>query len=85
MYISILYIKQLNGTFHFVLILAVPVDKGGSVLPILHAPSASPEGDQAAARETDLQLEAEATGIQSEETPARFVWFRGKIRPGGRH
>ncbi len=23
--------KQLNGTFHFMLILAVPVDKGGSV------------------------------------------------------
>ncbi len=26
-------LKQLNGTFHFVLILATPVDKGGSVSP----------------------------------------------------
>ncbi len=36
-------LKQLNGTFYFVLILAVPVDKGGSVSPTLkfHVPSAS--------------------------------------------
>ncbi len=34
-------LKQLNGTFHFVFILAVPVDKGGSVSPNvrLHVPS----------------------------------------------
>ncbi len=27
------FLKQLYGTFHFVLFLAVPVDKGGSVSP----------------------------------------------------
>ncbi len=39
------WLKQLNGTFHFVLILAVPVDKGGSVSPNigLHVPSADLE------------------------------------------
>ncbi len=36
-------LKQLCGTFHFVLILAVLVDKGGSVSPNvrLHVPSVS--------------------------------------------
>ncbi len=36
-------LKQLSGISHFVLILAVPVDKGGSVSPNvrLHVPSAS--------------------------------------------
>ncbi len=36
-------LKQLNGTFHFLLILVVPVVKGGSVSPNvrLHVPSAS--------------------------------------------
>ncbi len=40
---TVLFLKQLNGTFHFVLILAAPVDKGGSVSPNvrLHVPSAS--------------------------------------------
>ncbi len=38
-----IYLKQLIGTFHFVLILAVPTDKGGSVSPNvrLHVDSVS--------------------------------------------
>ncbi len=37
------FLKQLNGTLHFVLILAVPVDKDSSVSPNirLYVPSAS--------------------------------------------
>ncbi len=65
-------LKQLNGTFHFVLILMVPVDKGHCVSPNvrLHVPlrftprhkeTTSAGGEPAAALETDLQLAAEAT------------------------
>ncbi len=61
-------LKQLSVTFHFVLILAVPVDKGGSVSP-RHKETTSPGEEQAAAPETDLQLAAEATWIQPEQTP----------------
>ncbi len=55
---------------HFVLILVVPLDKGGSVSPnitcSLHftphrKETTSPEGERAAALETNLQLVAEDT------------------------
>ncbi len=59
------------------------MDKGGSASPNirLHVSSASPPrleettslgGERAAALETDLQLAAEATRIQPEQTPAPF-------------
>ncbi len=77
------HLKQLNGTFHFVLVLAVPVDKGGSVSPNVRVTcslrftprreeTTSPGGEWAAAPETDLQLAAEATQFQPEQTPAPF-------------
>ncbi len=57
-------LKQLSGTFYFVLILAVPVNKGAGVSPTvrLHVPSASLpiprrlicQEESRAALETDL-------------------------------
>ncbi len=65
------------------LILAVPVDKAGSVWPnfkvtySLHLTfrrkeNTSQGGERAAAPETDLQLAAETAQIQPEQTPAPF-------------
>ncbi len=57
-------LKQLCGTFHFVLILAVPVDKGGSVSPnirvtcsfcfTLRCKETTSSGRRVAAPETDF-------------------------------
>ncbi len=62
---------QLNGTFYFVLILVVPVDKGSNV------PSASlpPRMETTS---PDLQLAVEATGIQPEQTAAPFCLISQK-------
>ncbi len=76
-------IKAALWNFSFCVDLAIPVDKGGSVSRnvrvtcFLHfAPrckeATSPGGELAAAPETDLQLTAEATGIQPEQTPPSF-------------
>ncbi len=48
--------------------------------------TASPGGERAAApeMEMDLQLAAEATGIQPEQTPAPFHLMTRR-NPGGRH
>ncbi len=57
-------LKQLCGTFRFVLILAVPVDKSGSVSPNVHVPSVSlPAARRLLAREESgqQQLATEAT------------------------
>ncbi len=82
------YLKQLGGTFHFVFILAVPVDKDGNVSPniSLHVPSTSfPtrrlflwEESRRAAPETDLQLATEASGFQPVQTPALFCQISRK-------
>ncbi len=77
------YLKKLKGTLHFVLILALPVDKGGGVSPNirLHVPSASllcckettsSGGERTAAPEMDIQVAAEAARIQPQQTPAPF-------------
>ncbi len=64
-------------------ILAVPVDKGGSLSPKvrLHVPirfaprcedTTSLGGERVAAPETDPEFAAEVTGIQPQQTPAPF-------------
>ncbi len=69
--------------WNFMLILAVPVDKGGSVRPnvmftcSLHLTprckeTTSPGGERAAGPETDFQLAAEATRMHPEQTPTPF-------------
>ncbi len=70
--------------FIFCWFLVVPVDKSSSVSPHvrLHVPSISltatrrppppPGGERVAAPEMDLQLVAEAIGIQPGQTPALF-------------
>ncbi len=65
---------------NFVLILAVPVDRGGSVSHNVRVTcflprcmeTTSPGGERVAAPETDLQLAAGATRIQAEQSPAPF-------------
>ncbi len=90
-------LKQLNGTFHSVLILAVPLDKGGSVSPTcymfppLHSPL---QGDYLAGRKA-AGSSRDGPSVSSWRrwnsagaNPANqhcFVWFHGKIRPSGRH
>ncbi len=66
------YLKQLNGTFHFMLILATPVDKGSSFSPKVKLHVLSPSHGHYIAGGMNLRLAAEAIRIQQEQTPAQF-------------
>ncbi len=72
-----LHLKQLKGTFSFILWtkparfhLTLGVTCSHPPPPPCWEETTSPGGERAAASETDLQLAAEATRIQPEHTPA---------------